>query len=263
MRPRLPSAAKALVALGAGAGRAGAAARAVLAALPGPWALPPVPARCAVCGAWPAQPVCEACVARFAQPRLRCRTCALPVAAGVVRCGGCLREDPVLARCHAAVDYGYPWRGIVAEFKFRGWPGWAASLALLMRSAPWVEPALEEADWVLPMPLAPGRLAQRGFNQSLLLARRLAPRKADPGLLLRLRETAPQAALARAERAANVRGAFAAEPLRAAQLRGRRIVLVDDVMTSGASMSAAATALREAGALAVDGLVFARTPQPL
>lgn len=221
------------------------------------------PSRCAVCGRWPAQPVCEACIARFAQPQPRCRTCALPVPQGVAHCGACLREDPVLAHCHAAVDYGYPWRELLAEFKFRGWPGWAGAFALLMRNAPWAEPALDAAELLLPMPLAPGRLAERGFNQSLLLARRLAPHKVEAGLLLRLRATVPQAGLDRAARADNVRGAFLAEPARAAQLRGRDVLLVDDVMTSGASLRAAASALREAGAARVGALVFARTPQPL
>ena len=109
-----------------------------------------------------------------------------------------------------------------------------------MRSAPWVEPALEQCDLVLPMPLAPARLRERGFNQALELARRLAPGKTDATLLLRTRDTPPQSGLARAERLRNLRGAFALEPLRADAVRGRRIVLVDDVMTSGASLFAAA-----------------------
>ncbi|WP_041675710.1 ComF family protein [Ramlibacter tataouinensis] len=218
-----------------------------------------LPARCEVCGAWPARPVCERCVARFAQPRPRCRRCALPVPAGVAECGRCLREPPPLDACFAAVDYAYPWSGLVARFKFQGEPGWAGPLAELLRSTPWVEPALERADLLLALPLAPARLAERGFNQALALARRLAPRKADPALLLRLRETAPQAQLDRAARQRNVKDAFALDPLGAPRLRGADVVLVDDVMTSGSSLFSAAAVLRRAGAARVTALVVART----
>ena len=220
------------------------------------------PAQCAVCHGWPAQPVCEACVARFGQPQPRCLTCALPVPAGVERCGRCLHQPPPLDRCLAAVSYGYPWSGLIAQFKFQGQPGWAAPLATLMRSAPWVEPALDEAHLVLPMPLSTERLAERGFNQALELARALAPAKVRSDLLLRVRNTPSQAELGLAARLRNVGGAFAVEPLLAAQVRGQRIVLVDDVMTSGASLFAAAGALRQAGAAHITGLVLARTDEP-
>jgi ComF family protein len=221
-----------------------------------------VPSQCAVCRAWPAQPVCEACVARFAQPAPRCRRCALPVPEGVAECGRCLTEPPPLDACHAALPYDYPWSVLVGRYKFGGDAGWARTFAALMRSAPWIEPALEQADVVLPMPLTPRRLAQRGFNQSWLLARALAPAKADAGLLVRVRETAEQATLDRKARFANMAGAFAAEPLRATRLRGRSVALVDDVMTSGASLHAAARALRDAGAVRVTGIVLARTDEP-
>jgi ComF family protein len=131
-----------------------------------------------------------------------------------------------------------------------------------MRSAPWIEPALEQAEMVLPMPLAAPRLAERGFNQSLLLARQLAPEKTRSELLLRVRHTPAQAALDLRDRLANVRRAFAVDPLLASQLRGRRVVLVDDVMTSGASLFSAAMVLRHAGATHITGLVLARTDAP-
>ena len=219
-----------------------------------------VPARCAICHAWPSRVVCNACVTRFAQPVPRCATCALPVPEGLTRCGVCLREPPPLDACLAAVTYAWPWSDCVTQFKFGSQPGWAAELATVMRSAPWVEPALEQADRVLPMPLARERLAERGYNQALLLARRLAPHKSDATLLLKTRHTPAQSDLSRAERLRNVRGAFAVEPLRAHELRGRRVVLVDDVMTTGASLHAAALALRQAGAAHVTAVVLARTP---
>ena len=221
-----------------------------------------VPGQCAVCHAWPAQPVCEACVARFAQPRPRCRRCALLLPAAAAECGHCLRHAPPLGACYAAVSYEYPWSALIAQFKFNGQAGWASTFATLMRSAPWVEPALDQADLVLPMPLSAQRLAERGFNQALLLGRSLAPTKIVPDLLLRVRHSAPQATLDRRDRLGNVKGAFAIDPLRSARLRGADVVLVDDVMTSGASIFTAAEALRQAGAAQVTALVLARTDAP-
>ncbi|MEJ6020796.1 ComF family protein [Ramlibacter sp. PS4R-6] len=221
-----------------------------------------LPAQCAVCRAWPAQALCERCVERFAQPRTRCLRCALPVPPGVRECGACLGAPPPLDACHAAVAYDYPWSSLVAQFKFNGQAGWARSFALLMRSAPWVEPALEAAQAVVPMPLSRARLAERGFNQSLELAKALALARTNAGLLLRIRATAAQSALDRQARIANVKGAFAVDPLRAGDVRGKRVAIVDDVMTSGASMFAAAQALRDAGAAQVTGIVFARTDEP-
>ena len=218
-----------------------------------------VPSQCFVCRTWPARPVCDACVARFAPPVPRCVTCALAVPAGIDRCGNCLRDPPPLDACLAACTYVWPWPECIAEFKFRGDAGLAAPLATLLRSAPWVEPAIEDADLVLPMPLAPARLRERGFNQAHELARRLAPRKTDAGVLLRTRETSAQSGLTRAERLSNLRGAFALEPLKPTAVRNRRVVLVDDVMTTGASLFAAAQVLRLGGAAHITAIVLART----
>ena len=218
-----------------------------------------LPSQCAVCHAWPARALCDACVARFAQPVPRCRRCALRVPAGMAICGECLRHPPPLDLCLAACDYDWPWTDCIGRFKFEGQAGWAAPLALLMRSMPWAEPALEGADLVLPMPLSPRRLRERGFNQSLELARRLAPQCCDARLLLRLRDTPAQSGLNRAQRLRNLHGAFAVAPLRMHVLNGARVVLVDDVMTTGASLCTAAQALRDAGAAHVTALVLART----
>jgi len=220
------------------------------------------PSRCAVCGRWPAQPVCDACAARFAPARPRCRRCALPVPEGVAECGACVRAPPPLDRCHAAVSYGYPWSALVSDFKFHAQPGWAAALAGLMRGTEGVAREIGHAQRLLPMPLSRERLASRGYNQALELARQLAPGKADAGLLLRLRDTPVQTTLGRSAREANVRGAFGVEPLRQPEVRGARLLLVDDVMTSGASLYAAAAALRAAGAAEVSAVVLARTDEP-
>jgi ComF family protein len=150
----------------------------------------------------------------------------------------------------------------VAQYKFNGQAGWARVFATLLRSTPWVEPACDEADIVLPMPLSHERLAERGFNQALELAKLLAPRRTDAMLLLRIRHTPAQSALDRKARLANVKGAFAVDPLRPDAVRGRKVVLVDDVMTSGASIHAAAQVLRDAGAARITAVVIARTDEP-
>lgn len=182
----------------------------------------------------------------------------MPVPPDLLQCGACVRDPPPLDACVAALPYAFPWSRLVTEFKFHGQPGWAQALARLMRSVPWVEPLVESADLLVPMPLAIGRLRQRGFNQALELCHQLAPAKTDARLLLRLRETQPQTALSRSERQTNLRHAFAVDPLRVDMASSRHLVLVDDVMTSGASLHAAASALRGAGAARVSALVLAR-----
>ena len=218
-----------------------------------------LPSRCAICRNWPQAPLCDACISRFASPQHRCQTCALPLPSPAKHCGACLRQPPPLDLCLATVAYEWPWQGLIAHFKFQEKAGWAGPMASLMLSAPWVEDTLDQADWVLPIPLSAQRLAQRGFNQAWLLAQKLSPTKADVGLLLRTRHTPAQSSLPRAERLSNLVGAFAIEPLRAAQVQGRQVVLVDDVMTSGASLHTAAKVLKLAGAAQVSAIVLART----
>lgn len=126
-------------------------------------------------------------------------------------------------------------------------------------STPWAEDILDKADLVLPIPLSVQRLAFRGYNQSWELAKQLSAPKANVQLLLRTRDTPSQRLLPRHERLANLVDAFAVEPLKAGQLRGKRVVLVDDVMTTGASLHSAALVLRQAGAVHISALVLART----
>ena len=226
-----------------------------------------LPSRCAVCHSWPQAPLCEDCISHFAQPLARCSTCALPLPATTWasapttgrRCGACLKSPPPLDLCLSATAYAWPWVDLIAQLKFHGQPGWARTLGSLMLNAPWVEDTLAQADCVVPIPLSAERLSERGYNQSLLLARQISAAKTQAELLLRTRHTPSQRTLPRAQRLANLTGAFAIDPLRMAEVRGQRVVLVDDVMTSGASLHTAALALREAGARHISAVVLART----
>jgi ComF family protein len=167
-----------------------------------------------------------------------------------------------LDACLAALPYAYPWSTLLREFKFHQRPGWAAQFALLLRSAPWVEPALDSADLLLPMPLSAQRLQERGYNQVQVLAQALCSGKLRINLLLRVQDTPAQSTLPRHERLRNVQHAFAVDPLQRTLVQGKRIVLLDDVMTSGATLQAASRLLRAAGAQHITGLVLARTPEP-
>lgn len=218
-----------------------------------------LPSQCAVCHAWPSRPICDACVDAFAQPSHRCRTCALIVPVGVLQCGACIVLPGPLDTCLAAVPYAYPWSGLVADFKFRQHPGWASSFAQLLRAAPWVEPALDATDLLIPMPLSQERMQKRGYNQAQVLACALDHGKVAHGVLLRILDTPPQRTLPRSERLRAVEHAFAVDPLKVGRVAQRRIVLLDDVMTSGASLHAAARVLRRAGAVHITAMVLART----
>lgn len=220
-----------------------------------------LPSVCQVCHAWPSEPVCAACIEQFAQPVPRCPTCALMLVSGFTPtvCRNCAEHPSPLDACVAAVSYAFPWSDCVARFKFQADPTLARALTHLMRHAPWVEPALDAACVVVPMPLSPSRLRERGFNQAFELARHLAPHKADPHTLLRSSDSAHQVGASREERLDHVRDAFWVAPDRVHSVRGQRVVLVDDVMTTGASLYEAARALRAAGAAHITGLVLART----
>ena len=201
---------------------------------------------------------------RFSGAAPRCAGCALQVPAGVQRCGACLRHPPAFDRALAAVDYDHPWDGLITHFKFHAALDLADTLAATLAEA-WQREPGPLPDLLLPAPLSPQRLRERGFNQAWELARRVGRRlrcRTDARLLLRIRDTAHQVDLALDRRSANVRGAFALEPLRAHAVRGLHVTVVDDVMTTGATAGEMAAALKQAGAARVDIWVVARTAAP-
>jgi len=223
-----------------------------------------LPTQCAVCRSWGRSRLCGDCVGRFAAARARCRVCAIAVPNGIAVCGACLQLPPPFTRSVAAVDYAFPWSGLVVAFKFRAAldlaPALAALLADAVRAANEPRPTL-----LLPVPLSAERLAERGMNQAWELTRRVGAQlniQARANVLGRLIDTPHLADLPREQRAARIRGAFGVAPGQAQRLRGQCVVLVDDVMTSGATAAEAARVLRAGGASEVQVWVVARTPAP-
>ena len=231
-------------------------------------AIDALPSQCLVCRSWPSRWLCAACASTCWQPHARrCPRCALQLPAASDVCPACLRDAPVLRHCHAAVDYSPPWNGVVQQLKFHQHLAWARRMAQLLLQSPGVAHCLAQADVVLPVPLSAARLRERGYNQAALLAQALLRQGQTPAplqsrWLLRLLDTPAQAQLGRAARLRNLRHAFALEPACIAQIAGRQILLIDDVMTTGATLSAVTNLLLAHGASAVDAIVFARTPAP-
>ena len=246
-----------------------------------------VPGQCAVCFSWSRGRLCALCLSRFATPSLRCQRCALRVPEGVAVCGACIKSPPVFDSALASVDYGHPWDQLIARFKFNAALDLSNTFADLMLRTHSAHLQREQrkqcdnrcddrcdeqpddpnapADLLLPVPLSAQRLRERGYNQAWELARRAARAlqiRADAKLLLRVKDTPHQLAFPPASRAANVRGAFAVEPTRWAELRGKRIVVFDDVMTTASTANEIASVLRQAGAARVHIWVIARTPSP-
>ena len=224
------------------------------------------PALCPVCqatlGARRRDPLCGTCweaIRRLGPPGCaRCGLAALtPGAAPAGLCAGCAREQPAWDWALAAAEYEGPARDALHAFKFHGKRALARPLAALVLEQ-W-GPALAAAglDALVPVPLARARERERGFNQAALLAERLARGlgiDVRPRWLARMRDTQPQSDLGAAERRANVRGAFAAR----ADVAGRHVVVVDDVLTTGATAAECARALRAAGAARVGVVAVAR-----
>ncbi|MFG6446934.1 ComF family protein [Roseateles sp. BYS180W] len=176
-------------------------------------------------------------------------------------CGTCLIQPPPLDACVAALDYAFPWVRLIAELKFQQGLHWVPLLSSLLERALPAQLSWPAQACLVPVPLSPERLCERGFNQALELARPLAQRRQyalAPELLRRTLATEQQARLDKEARQRNMHGAFHC-PM---PLAGRHCVLLDDVMTTGATLHEAARSLRRAGAASVSALVLARTPAP-
>lgn len=218
------------------------------------------PARCLVCdGACVGQPsgrdLCAQCEFDLPWNRSACARCAIPLPLPAAACGACLRKPPPLAATHAVFIYAAPLDRLLPRLKFHDGLPVARLLADLMRES---FQAAERPQALVPVPLHVQRLRERGFDQALELARPLAraldlPLRQD--LLQRRKATAPQSRLDATQRRANLRGAFAAMP---SPSMPTHVALFDDVMTTGSTLHAAASALLRAGVQRVDAWVCAR-----
>lgn len=201
--------------------------------------------------------LCGACRAALPWSTTACLRCAIPLPAGDAICGPCLRRAPPLDSVHATFVYGFPVDRLLPRFKFHRD---LAAGAFLSRCMAWALAGQPRPDALVPAPLHIARLRERGYDQALELARPLAGRLALPlrgDLLTRVQATAPQSRLDAKGRRRNVRAAFAAQATGAPPAH---VVLIDDVMTTGATLHAAALALRRAGVARVDAWVCARVP---
>lgn len=215
-----------------------------------------LPQSCFACGDLGAEAICSPCARDLPPlPAERCPRCQLAAAHGQ-ECGRCLKKPPRWRHLTALLNYAFPVDAALVAAKYGH--DFAVYRWAVGQCGDW--PYAPDATLV-PVPLAPGRLQARGYNQARLIAGELARRfdvRVDDDALVRIRETDVQQRLDWVERRRNVRGAFAATR----PLAGEAVVLVDDVLTTGATLNALAQAAFDAGAATVDAFVLARV-QPL
>ncbi len=220
-----------------------------------------LPNSCCLCGGAAEAIVCRACHNEHVAPRRpRCQRCANPTD-GASLCGQCLSDPPAFDATLAAVDYAAPVDQLLLQLKFAGRLALAPWCAQVLRDVLLEQPQFSLPDVMCPVPLGPQRLVERGFNQSLEIARPLASMLGvalDARLAWRIKETLPQSSLAAGERAGSIRQAFTLSPK--ANVQGRHVGVIDDVMTSGQTAQALAAMLKRFGAARVSMIVFARTP---
>ncbi|MDI1259692.1 ComF family protein [Aquabacterium sp.] len=235
--------------------------------LPSPslrWRLP-WPGLCLVCQRAQWQAICHHCLSAFAPPRLRCQRCALTLKTGQSACTACEDYPPEFDRALAAVDYTSPWRELIARFKFQGDLALAKPLANLMAAQINALPPRARPHWIIPTPLSALRLRERGYNQSWQLARHLSRQTGIPTLpdaLRRVKDTPRMMTLEADDRRNQIRGAFEVNTPWRRALVGRRVALVDDVLTTGATVDEITRTLQAAGVRSVSVWVVARTPAP-
>lgn len=224
-----------------------------------------LPPACPLCGGGFSRlataPFCPCCMATIISlPQAQCSCCALPFVSSSTLsphlCGRCSKNRPAYAVTYAAALYQGQLRNAISRFKFQQYPNLDRPLAgLLVKCLP----AQLDVDLLVPVPLHPVRLRERTYNQALLLARELGRARRLPtahDVLSKCRSTSPQQSLSAAQRRDNLRGAFVLKR----EVTGRKILLVDDVMTTGVTVDLCSQVLVAGGAERVDVAVVARAP---
>lgn len=235
---------------------------------PPSWLRQCLPSSCALCGQIDRNALCQPCRQQFFSVRMRrCVQCALPIptSAREIRCGDCLKHKPAFDATIVATDYAAPADQLVLALKFGTRLTLAPLLADMLAQAVRYEAArgLALPGLLAVVPLGSQRLQERGFNQSLEIARPLARHldiRLSSQLLVRLRDTLPQATLPVDERRRNMRRAFVVPTTAMNHVRGAHVGVVDDVMTTGETLNEIATTFKRFGARRVTNIVFARTP---
>lgn len=208
--------------------------------------------------------VCGGCWARLPlMPHPRCERCGHPTWG--MQCRWCDLLPPYVRAVRSVCweKAGTTAQAIVYALKYGGWPAIAGPMADRMARLEWPEDVRRERTALVPVPLAPARLRERGFNQSELIARAVANRHGLPvwnDTLERVRQTASQTRLTPEDRLRNVSGAFHAPASVRAKLRGAHVVLIDDVVTTASTLNACAAALYDGGARILSYMTFARAP---
>jgi len=228
-----------------------------------------MPSCCALCGYVGQQVICNGCDQRyFSREVTRCQQCAIPLltieSKAPSLCGDCLKQRRSFDASIVAIDYAAPADQLVLALKFGSQLALAPIFARMLRDALLRRPAMAAnlPDILTAVPLGPERLAERGFNQSLEIAKplsRLLNVTLRPTLIKRHHDTRAQAKLHPDERRRNLRKAFIVPPEAIAQIRGRHIGVVDDVITTGETLNELARTLKRFGAARVTNIVFART----
>lgn len=214
-----------------------------------------LPAQCLLChGAGPGPSfLCPDCLGGLPRNDTCCRQCAIPLPVVGV-CGECLRHPPKFDAAHVPLRYDWPTSDLVTRLKFRNDLSMLALVRMLFAEA---VPPLPSPSVIVPVPLSRQRLLERGYNQAQLLAETLVGNGHGHLVhaLTRVRDGGPQVGRSRKDRRRNVRGAFVAD---ATVVRGRTVCLVDDVLTTTATVRACADVLRAAGASRVVVVALAR-----
>lgn len=220
---------------------------------------PGISARCVICHAWPSAPVCDRCLSKYLQTQARCLRCGLIGDFPDKICGTCLKNPPIWQRCTCLTDYLYPWSQLIRQAKFSSDMAALSALAYVAKQHVDLDKAVQAADIIIPVPASPQSMLNRGFNTPQQILKntnkmRFEFLQISPALNS---DAAPQHTLKRNERLNKRINPYIANPMQG--LYGKRILICDDVMTTGDTLHQASLAILELKPAQLDILCFSRT----